>query len=214
MARGTQAKLAAETRSDMGKGVARKLRAAGKVPAVIYGHGETTRSLTLDAHELKLLFSKVHWENTLITLNIGGESVSTLVREVQSHAYKGDVLHVDFYQIHANEKLEVEIPIRLIGTPAGIKLGGMLSQTINDLMVSCLPANIPDHIDVDISHLDLNDAVHVSDLKLPAGVESVIDGDRTVCVVNPPSGAADPATAPAVAGGEPEVIKKAKTDTK
>ncbi len=213
MASGTQAKLAAETRSDMGKGVARKLRAAGKVPAVIYGHGETTRSLTLDAHELQLLFGKVHWENTLITLDIGGESVSTLVREVQKHAFKSDILHVDFYQIHANEKLEVEIPIRLVGTPAGIKLGGMLSQMINDLMVSCLPANIPDHIDVDISHLDLNDAVHVSDLKLPEGVESVIDADRVVCVVNPPSGVADPATAPAVAGGEPEVIKK-KPDAK
>ena len=207
----TQAKLTAATRQDKGKGVARKLRAAGKVPAVMYGHGETTRSLTLDAHELQLLFSKVHWENTLITLDIDGESVSTLVREVQSHAYKNDVLHVDFYQIHANEKLEVEIPIRLHGTPAGIKLGGMLSHSINDLLVRCLPANIPDHIDVDVSHLDLNDAIHVSDLALPTGVESVIDGDRVVCVVNPPSGTA--ADAPA-ATGEPEVIKKAKADEK
>ncbi|MEO5510712.1 MAG: 50S ribosomal protein L25 [Longimicrobiales bacterium] len=208
-----QAKLAAVARQDMGKGVARKLRAAGKVPAVMYGHGETTRSLTVDAHELQLLFSKVHWENTLIQLDIGGESVSTLVREVQSHAYKSDILHVDFYQIHANEALEVEIPVRLLGTPAGIKLGGMLSHSINDLMVRCLPANIPDHIDVDVSHLGLNEAVHVSDLKLPAGVESVIEGDRVVCVVNPPSVVA--ADEPAVpAPGEPEVIKKAKADEK
>ena len=207
MASGTQAKLAAVVRHDMGKGVARKLRAAGKVPAVMYGHGEQTRSLTLDGHELFLLFSKVHWENTLITLDIEGESVSTLVREVQSHAYKNEVLHVDFYQIHANEKLEVEIPIRLHGTPAGIKLGGMLSHAINDLMVSCLPKDIPDHIDVDISHLDLNDSIHVKDLPLPAGVTSVIDGERVVCVVNPPSTSADPAAA-APADAEPEVIKK------
>ena len=210
----TEAKLAAETRQDMGKGVARKLRAAGKVPAVMYGHGETTRSLVLDAHELKLLFSKVHWENTLITLDVGGESVPTLVREVQTHAFKGDVLHVDFYQIHANEKLEVEIPIRLHGTPAGVKLGGMLSHAINDLLVRCLPGNIPHHVDVDISHLNINDAIHVSDLKLPEGVESVIDGDRTVCVLNPPSGAADLPAAAEAAGAEPEVIKKAKTDDK
>lgn len=208
------AKLAAETRNDMGKGVARKLRAAGRVPAVIYGHGETTRSLTLNAHELQLLFGKVHWENTLITLDIAGESVKTLVREVQKHAFKDDILHVDFYQIHANEALEVEIPIRLHGTPAGIKLGGMLSQMMQDLMVRCLPDNIPNHLDIDISHLNINDSVHVRDLQLPEGVESVIDGDRTVCVLNPPSGAgADLPTAEA-ATGEPEVIKKAKTDDK
>lgn len=209
-----QAKLAAEARNDMGKGVARKLRAAGKVPAVMYGHGETTRSLTLNAHELKLLFGKVHWENTLITLNIGGESVPTLVREVQTHAYKGDVLHVDFYQIHANEMLEVEIPIRLHGTPAGIKLGGLLSHAINDLMVRCLPVNIPNHIDVDITHLNINDSIHVRDLTLPEGVESVMDGDRTVCVLNPPSAVAAEAAPAEVATGEPEVIKKAKTDEK
>jgi large subunit ribosomal protein L25 len=199
----------------MGKGVARKLRATGKVPAVMYGHGETTRSLTVDAHELQLLFKKVHWENTLITLDVDGGSVSTLVKEVQKHAFKDEVLHVDFMQIHANEKLEVEIPVRLHGTAAGIKLGGQLSQLINDLMVSCLPANIPDHIDVDISHLDINDAVHVSDLPLPEGVESVIEGDRVVCILNPPSGsAADPAAAAEGATGEPEVIKKAKSDEK
>jgi large subunit ribosomal protein L25 len=209
-----QAKLAAEARNDMGKGVARKLRAAGRVPAVMYGHGETTRSLTLNAHELQLLFGKVHWENTLITLDIGGESVPTLVREVQKHAFKDDILHVDFYQIHANEALEVEIPIRLHGTPAGIKLGGMLSHTMQDLTVRCLPGNIPNHIDIDISHLNINDSVHVRDLPLPEGVEAVVDGERTVCVLNPPSGAAADQSAGEAATGEPEVIKKAKSDEK
>lgn len=208
-----QAKLAAEARNDMGKGVARKLRAAGRVPAVMYGHGETTRSLTLNSHELQLLFGKVHWENTLITLDIAGETVPTLVREVQKHAFKDDILHVDFYQIHANEKLEVEIPIRLHGVPAGIKLGGMLSHTMQNLMVSCLPKNIPNHLDIDIAHLNINDSIHVRDLQLPEGVESVVDGDRTVCVLNPPSTAAEAAPAE-VATGEPEVIKKAKTDEK
>jgi large subunit ribosomal protein L25 len=209
-----QAKLAAESRQDMGKGVARKLRAAGRVPAVMYGHGEQTRSLSLDAHELKILFSKVHWENTLITLDIAGESVSTLVREVQTHAFKGDVLHVDFYQIHANEKLEVEVPIRMHGTPAGAKLGGILAHTINDLLVRCLPGNIPNHIDVDVSHLGMNESIHVRDLPLPDGVESVIDGDRTVCIVNPPSVAAEGAAPVEGATTEPEVIKNAKTDEK
>ena len=208
-----QAKLAAQTRQDTGKGVARKLRAAGRVPAVMYGHGEQTRSLSLDGHEVYLLFGKVHWENTLIEVAIdGGETVKTLVREVQTHAFKNEVLHVDFYQIHADEKLIVEIPIRLMGTPAGIKLGGMLSHAINDLEIRCLPDKIPHHIEVDISHLGINDAIHVRDLALPEGVESLMDGDRTVCSVTPPSGAAEAAPATEAAGGEPEVIKKAKAD--
>lgn len=206
-----QAKLAAQTRQGMGKGVARKLRAAGRVPAIMYGRGEETRSLSIDAHELQLLFGKVHWENTLIELDIEGESVKTLVREVQSHAYKSDILHVDFYQIHADEKLVVEIPIRLVGTPAGIKLGGMLSHGINDLEIRCLPDKIPHHIEVDISHLGINDAVHVRDLELPEGVESLMDGDRTVCSVTPPMVSAEGAAEEA-AGAEPEVIKKAKAD--
>ncbi|HEX6694865.1 MAG TPA: 50S ribosomal protein L25/general stress protein Ctc [Longimicrobiales bacterium] len=205
------AKLAAQTRQGMGKGVARKLRAAGRVPAIMYGRGEETRSLSIDAHELQLLFGKVHWENTLIELDIEGESVKTLVREVQSHAYKSDIIHVDFYQIHADEKLIVEIPIRLMGTPAGIKLGGMLSHAINDLEIRCLPDKIPHHIEVDISHLGINDAIHVRDLQLPEGVESLMDPDRTVCSVTPPAVSAEGAGDEA-AGGEPEVIKKAKAD--
>ena len=115
----TNANLSAEPRSGKGKGDNRKLRVTGKVPAVVYGHGETTRSVALNAHELELLFGRVHVENTVITLNIDGEksAIKTLVREVQKNPARGNVLHVDFYQIHAGERIQVQVPIHFTGTP-------------------------------------------------------------------------------------------------
>jgi large subunit ribosomal protein L25 len=185
----TNASLSARPRSGRGKGDARKLRASGQIPAVVYGHNEETRSVEVDAHELERLFATVHVENTIIDLSIEGEAqaVRTLVREVQAHPWRGHVLHVDFYQIHAGEKLEVEIPIRLIGDAPGVKEGGVLSANINDLEVRCLPDAIPEFIEVDISGLHIGDAIHVSDLPLPEGVESLVDAERTVCTVTPPT---------------------------
>jgi large subunit ribosomal protein L25 len=123
----------------------------------------------VDAHELELLFSRVHYENTVLELNVEGERapVKVLVREVQSHAFRRQVLHVDFYQIHAHEQVTVEVPIRLQGSAPGVKAAGILMHTITDLAVRCLPDQIPEHITVDISRLEIGDAVHVRDLQLP-----------------------------------------------
>ena len=158
---GTNAKLQAEPRQDSGKSVTRKMRAAGRIPAVVYGHGEPTRLLSVDAHELELLFNRVHWENTLIELTIKGERapVRTLVREVQSHAYKPLVVHVDFQQIHAGERVHVSVPIRLSGNPPGVKAGGVMMQTETDLDIRCTPDNIPEFIEVDVSALEIGDSV-------------------------------------------------------
>jgi len=181
-------KLNAQTREPAGKGAARKTRAAGRVPAVIYGHGEQTRAVSLDAHELDLLFSRVHYENTVLELEIEGDRspVKVLVREVQAHAFKRDILHVDFYQIHAHEQVTVDIPIRLHGSSPGVKAAGILMHNITDLTVRCLPDQIPELVDIDISTLQIGDAVHVRDLQLPAGVIPELDGERVVCVVTPP----------------------------
>jgi ribosomal protein bL25 (Ctc-form) len=134
------ASLSAQPRAERGKGGSRKLRAAGRVPAVVYGHGEETRSLTVDAHELERLFSQIHVENTIITLRIDGEKadVRALVREVQAHPVRGDVLHVDFYQIHAGERITVQVPISLSGTPEGVKLGGILQHALDELEIRCV----------------------------------------------------------------------------
>ena len=185
----TEATLKATPREDTGKGANRKLRASGRVPGVVYGHNEKTRSVSLDAHELETLFSKISVENTVIRLDIEGEKgdVQTLVREVQSHAFKGRVLHVDFLQLHAGEMVDVEIPVHLIGTPVGVKAGGVIDHQIHELPIRCLPAAIPESIELDVSALELGDSLHVSDLPIPEGVEVDMDLERTVCSIVAPA---------------------------
>lgn len=209
----TEATLKAQPRQEQGKSATRKMRAAGRVPAVVYGHGDETRMVSVDAHELAMLFKRVHYENTIIQISIEGERapVKTLVREVQSHPHRGELLHVDFQQVHAGEMIHVDIPIRLHGTAAGTRVGGVLMQVVTDLPARVLPDNIPEAIDIDISGLGINDSIHLRDIKLPEGVEPEIDADRTICSITPPTvspeaGAAAPSTS------EPEVIRRGGED--
>ena len=212
------AELRAATRTEHGKSAVRRLRAAGRVPAVIYGHGERTRSISVDALELERLFSRISVENTIISLGIDGAApVRVLVREVQSHPYRTGIAHVDFYQIHAGERVSVEVPVRLIGTPEGVRMGGVLDQILHDLSVRCLSDRIPEAIEADISALQIGDSLHVRDLVLPAGVEAELEGDRTVCAVVPPTvralGEASEEPAGGVGGGvSPELIRRRGTE--
>jgi large subunit ribosomal protein L25 len=210
----TSANLKAQPRDQKGKNAVRKLRAAGKIPAVVYGHGESTRMLAVDAHELELLFKRVHWENTIIDIEVEGERapVKALVREVQAHAHRPMIFHVDFQQIHAGEKIYVEIPIRLVGTSPGAKAGGVLMHTVTDLEIRTTPDRIPEFLEVDISHLGINDSVHLRDITLPEGVETDIDPDRTICSVAPPAVSTAAEVAQEAASSEPEVIKRGKEE--
>lgn len=209
------ANLAARPRSETGKGVNRKLRASGRVPAVVYGHGEETRSLTVDAHELERLLATVRVESTLIELSIEGERapVRALVRELQTHPYREDVLHIDFYQIHAGEALTVEVPIRLVGASPGVRAGGIMQHALTELEIRCMPDQIPELLEVDVSALEIGDSIHVSDIALPEGIEVLVDAERSVCSVIPPTVAAaegeEAAPAEAVEA-EPEVIGRGK----
>lgn len=212
------AQLKAELRSESGKGAARKLRAAGRVPAILYGRGEETRSLTLDGHELSRILASVHVENTIIDLDIEGQgTVPTLVREVQSHAWRGDVLHVDFYQIQAGQKVDVGVPLRFVGVAPGVKAGGMLQHILSEVQVRCLPDRIPQSFEVDISGLEVGDSVHVSAIALPEGVDLLDDPERTICSVLAPTVAREPgeeeeAAAAAPESEEPEVIRREETE--
>lgn len=188
--------LTATPREGRGKGAARKLRGTGRIPGVVYGRHEDTRAVSVDAHELEVLFSRISVENTIIELSVEGEkeAVSALVREVQSHPYRNEVVHVDFYQVHAGEELEVDVPIRLEGVPAGVREeGGVLDHVIHELTVRCLPSNIPNVLTLDVSAMEIGDSLHVSDLPLPEGVTSMIDGERTVCGVAAPRIEEEPA---------------------
>jgi large subunit ribosomal protein L25 len=199
--------LSAQLREGTGKSVTRKLRAAGEIPAVVYGRGEPTRQLTLNAHELERLFAKVHYENTVLTLRIEGETaeVRALVREVQRHAYRDEVLHVDFHQVHKGEKVHVALPLRLIGAAPGVKAGGVLQHTLTELLVECSVDRIPESIDVDVSAMEIGDTLHARDLELPADVTMIGDGDRSVCSLTPPT--VPIADEPTEAGDiEPQVI--------
>lgn len=211
------ANLAARPRSETGKGVSRKLRASGRVPAVVYGHGEETRSLTVDAHELERLLSTVRVESTLIELSIEGERapVRALVRELQTHPYRETVLHIDFYQIHAGEALTVEVPIRLVGASPGVRAGGIMQHALTELEIRCMPDQIPQVLEVDVSALEIGDSIHVGDIALPEGIEVLVDVERSVCSVIPPTVAAaegEEAAPVEAAEVEPEVIGRGKEE--
>ncbi len=186
----TKVTLKAELREGRGKGHARKLRADGQLPAVLYGAGGDPLSLTLDAHEALHLFHSISVDNTIIDLEVQGEKdpVQTLVREIQSHPARPDLLHVDFLRIQSGVEVELDVPVRLEGVPVGVKDdGGVLEQTIHQIPVRCLPADIPEALTFDVTELVIGDAVRVEDLALPKGVEILLDGQRTLCSVQVPT---------------------------
>ena len=186
----TQVTLKAEAREGTGKGRARKLRASGKLPAVVYGAKDETLSLTLDYHEAEHLFHSISVDNTIINLEVEGSKkpVPTLIREIQTHPFRPDILHVDFLRIQTGVAVELDVPVHVTGTAVGVKdSGGVLEQTIHDLPIRCFPKDIPEEILVDVSELDIGDAIHVDELDLPEGVEALLEGRRTVCSVQIPS---------------------------
>lgn len=181
------ATLNAKLRKETGKGVARKLRSAGEIPAVAYGHGQEGRALTVDAHELELLLSTINPETTIIDLKVAGtRPAPVLIREVQRHPSRPVILHVDFFQVKAGETLHISVPIRLRGTPAGVREGGgLLQEVLRELSVECLPKNIPTGVELDIDHLQLGDSIHVSDVTIE-NATILNPPDLVICSVTTP----------------------------
>lgn len=208
--------LSASTRSTTGKGVARKLRAAGQIPAVIYGHARVAMPLALDAHELTLLLEKNPYQSTVIDLAFDGGTARTLIREIQRHPFKKQILHVDFQELVAGEKVSVHVPIQFSGIPDGVRNGGgVLDQIMHELEISVDPSNIPHFITVDVTPLAIGHSIHAGEVPLPEGVELLTDADSTLCVCAAPKVEAEPTPVVAEAedaAGEPELIRKAKTD--
>ncbi|MBL0938076.1 MAG: 50S ribosomal protein L25/general stress protein Ctc [Gemmatimonadaceae bacterium] len=202
------ATLNASARAETGKGAARKIRQAGSIPAVIYGHNREPQSLVLNSRETEKLVKTIPVSSTVIELSIDGKTARTLIREIQRHPFKRTILHIDFQELVAGETVTVKCPIVYVGTPEGVRLeGGILDQIMHELTIQADPSNIPNHIDVDVSGVKLGKSLHVSDLTLPAGIKVMDDAGSTVCVVAPPKVQADAADA-----AEPELIRKAKPD--
>ena len=212
--------LNADARDSKGKGAARSLRSQGQVPAVIYGHGRDPQPLALNARDLDKMLSHIQAESTVIEVTVGGHTAKTLIREIQRHPIKRQILHVDFQALVAGEKVTVSIPIVLQGIPEGVRLeGGVLDQTLREIEIEVDPSNIPDHVEYDVTNMVIGDSVHISDLKVPEGVEVIDDPETSVAVLAAPRAVIEetPAVAEAVEGeagavAEPEVIGRGKED--
>ncbi|MEP6590500.1 MAG: 50S ribosomal protein L25 [Gemmatimonadota bacterium] len=208
-----QVSLAAASRTESGKGAARSLRREGRVPATLYGHGITTRSLSVDHKLLGKLLDVIGGEAALIDVSIDNEApLKALVREVQRNPVRrADVIHLDLYAVVATEEITVEVPVHIIGVADGVRNhGGVLDHHLHRLTVKVLPADIPEHIDIDVTALGVGDAVHVRDLTIAKG-EIMNEGEvSVVSIIQPRAEVAAAVEEPTEAS--PEVIKKGKAD--
>jgi large subunit ribosomal protein L25 len=202
--------LKGSPREQIGKGAARKARAAGRIPAVIYGHGETPRAIAVDFREFEVALRDHKGSNAIVNLNLSGGEVTALVRDVQYDPLSRLIIHLDFQHISLTEQIEVEVPVHFVGLPIGVKDGGgILEHLLRMLKVKCLPTAIPAGIDVDVTALEIGMNLHVSDLVPNAGYEIITEADVAVAAVVAPAAeevVAAPVEGEVVAGAEPEVV--------
>jgi large subunit ribosomal protein L25 len=212
--------LNANSRDATGKGAARTLRSQGQIPAVIYGHGRDPQPLALNARDLDKMLSHIQAESTVIEVTVGGHTAKTLIREIQRHPIKRQILHVDFQALVAGEKVTVSIPIVLVGIPEGVRLeGGVLDHTLRELEIEVDPSSIPDRVELDVTNMVIGNSMHVSDLSIPPGVEVLDDPETSVAVLAAPravieevAAVAEPVEGEAGAVAEPEVIGRGKEE--
>lgn len=209
-----QTSLQVSTRSRTGKGAARSLRREGKVPGVIYGHGREPEAVTVETGALTKMLAGVNAATTIVEVAVDGRPpVKALIRELQRDSVRpAEILHLDLYEVRADEKITVMVPVHLVGTPDGVRnFGGVLDQALREVELEVLPADIPTSIDLDVSGLAIGHSLFVRDLKVERA-EILNDPDTAVCSVVAPR--TEEAAAPAEEGGstEPELIRKAKAD--
>ena len=179
--------LVAEERTGTGKGVTRKLRAAGRIPGVVYGPGKPGRCVSLDPLALEtVLRGSGSGMNTLIDLELGGETSVVLVKELQREPVRGAYLHADLYEVDLQKRIEVSVPLHFIGKAPGVEMGGILDHPLREVSLDCLPRGIPTAIEVDVSSLELGDSIHVRDLVLPEDTRVLSDVDLPVASVVAP----------------------------
>jgi len=201
--------LLANLRTTTGKGAARQARFRGEVPAVIYGHGRETQALSVGAKALEKALTGVEPESTIIELAVDGKKTRALIREIQRHPVRPDIIHVDFYEIHAEEKVKLKVPV---GSPDGVRnAGGVLDQVTREVEIEVLPENIPDRVELDVTALKIGDSLHVRDLRI-SNATILTQDDLTIATVVPPRAEEVVAPAPEAAAevAEPELIRKVR----
>jgi large subunit ribosomal protein L25 len=185
-------KLAAENRSEAGKGAARRLRASGRVPAVLYGHGTKPQHLSVDARQFGQALRTDAGVNVLISLEVGRNQHLALAKEIQRHPVKGSLIHVDFIQVRRGEKVHVQVPVHLVGEAPGAREGGILDQDLYQLNVEAEVTAVPEAVDADVSGLGIGDVLRVADLKAPDGAVILDDPEASVVSVVAPTVEAEP----------------------
>lgn len=205
--------LTAERRQASGKGAARKLRQVGEIPAVVYGRGREPEPLVIKLADFEKVLSQTHAGAAVIELMIDKSKVRTLVREIQRHPTRKTVTHVDFLEIHAGERIKVNVPIELVGSPDGVRnAGGVLEQFLRDLEIDVLPRHIPEHVELDVTDLGVSRSLHVRDITVE-NAKILTDLDSTICTVVPPRVEEVPVVEELEEeAAEPELIRKAKAE--
>lgn len=213
--------LTAQVREKAGKGVARGLRRDAQVPAVLYSHGKST-PISMVTKDISKVLNSEGGEHALINLTLeGGKKAGeklALIKDYQTDPLSGKLMHLDLMEVAMTEKVKLQVAVHISGSAVGVKEGGIFQYGQRNLDIECLPANIPDFIDVNIEHLNVNESLHVRDITAPEGVKILTDGDHTVATIQPPISAEKleamlTATPAEVTEGEgPELVKKPKKE--
>jgi large subunit ribosomal protein L25 len=216
----TQEVVAATPREGkFNKNAARRVRAKGKIPAVVYGAQETSVAVEVDPKQILRILHSEAGHNSIFDLEIGDKKAKAMIVDWQYEPVKGSLLHIDLKRIALDKPIRVEVPIQLVGVPVGVKTqGGVLDQVLREVEVECLPGDIPSHIDVDITNLAFGDVLRVSDLPHAGKLKFLTDENNTVAHIvavkeEAPATPEAEAAAAAAAPAEPEVVKKGKQET-
>ncbi|MEN3185107.1 MAG: 50S ribosomal protein L25 [Atribacterota bacterium] len=202
------------TPEEKGKGGSRRLRKAGWIPAVLYskdsrgGKGELVK---LPAREFEKVLYARHASHHLLSLSLDGKEKRSIIKEIQRNPVKNEVWHIDFYEVKADQKISLSVPVVVKGEAKGVKEGGILEVVTTELEIECLPETIPEAIVVDVSNLEIGDAVHVRELSVPQGVVVAESPDEVVVVITPPEVVAEVSVS-AEETVEPKVISKGKAE--
>lgn len=205
-----------ELRDESGKGSSKKLRKMGRIPGIVYGKGKKSVSVSIDPLRLMEILTSETGENTLFSMIIAGkkEKSTAMIKEFQKDPVTDDIIHADLIMIDIKKSIEVDIPIHLEGTPAGVKdQGGILDFIVREVKVTCLPTEIPESITLDVSPLSIGQHLSISDIQVEKEVKILDDPERTIVVVSPPK--VEEVAVPAEAeeeAEEPEVMKKGKEE--
>lgn len=206
--------LEVEERSQFGKNANRRLRTAGKIPAVVYGPKFDSVGVAISPKDLIAVLQSESGRNTIFGVNLAGKKTDVMIRDYQLDPIKGTLVHVDLLAVSLDQVMEFQVPVEVTGTPVGVKTeGGILEHVLREIDVSCLPGDVPDNISVDVTELDINDSIRVSDLQVDSKITILSDSDLVLVMVTAPKVLAEDLEEEVEETAEPELIRKGREES-